>query len=152
MLGATHIITGALVGAAMQHPVGAVAGGIASHYLIDAIPHWDYAINRIRTHKRISRETVVDFLKIAFDNGAGFLVVYVMFEGTPLLWYGLIGGFFGLLPDVLWGLSLFVPNRLLRWHYRFHEFVHAKTHLSLPAPSLLAQAAIVVLLTIITPR
>src|SRR5258708_36388904 len=41
----THAIVGASIASFMpSHPVAAAALGFASHFALDAIPHWDYPI------------------------------------------------------------------------------------------------------------
>ena len=40
MLITNHVVSGALVGAVAPGPVSAFALGVASHFLLDTIPHW----------------------------------------------------------------------------------------------------------------
>ncbi|CAN5359511.1 hypothetical protein BH09ACT12_BH09ACT12_24880 [soil metagenome] len=40
MLITNHVLSGALVGSAAPGPVSAFAAGIASHFLLDTVPHW----------------------------------------------------------------------------------------------------------------
>lgn len=35
-----HVLSGALIGAAVRRPVPAVVLGVASHFVLDAVPHW----------------------------------------------------------------------------------------------------------------
>jgi hypothetical protein len=35
-----HVLSGAIIGAVTRRPVVAFAAGIASHFVLDAIPHW----------------------------------------------------------------------------------------------------------------
>jgi len=35
-----HVLSGALIGALTRHPVPAFAIGVASHFALDALPHW----------------------------------------------------------------------------------------------------------------
>jgi hypothetical protein len=40
MLLTNHVLSGALIGAAVRRPVPAFVLGVASHFVLDAIPHW----------------------------------------------------------------------------------------------------------------
>lgn len=40
MLVTNHVLSGALIGAAVRRPLPAFALGVASHFALDAIPHW----------------------------------------------------------------------------------------------------------------
>ena len=35
-----HVLSGALIGAVVRRPAGAFAVGVASHFVLDAVPHW----------------------------------------------------------------------------------------------------------------
>jgi len=35
-----HVLTGALIGALARRPAPAFAAGVASHFVLDAVPHW----------------------------------------------------------------------------------------------------------------
>jgi hypothetical protein len=42
-----HVLSGALIGAVTRRPAPAFAAGVASHFLLDAVPHWgDWASTR----------------------------------------------------------------------------------------------------------
>jgi hypothetical protein len=40
MLVTNHVLSGAVIGAAVRRPVPAFALGVASHFVLDAAPHW----------------------------------------------------------------------------------------------------------------
>jgi hypothetical protein len=40
MLVTNHVLSGVVIGAAAQRPVAAFALGVASHFALDAVPHW----------------------------------------------------------------------------------------------------------------
>jgi hypothetical protein len=35
-----HVVSGALIGAVARRPLPAFAVGVASHFALDALPHW----------------------------------------------------------------------------------------------------------------
>jgi hypothetical protein len=40
MLVTNHVLSGAVIGAALRRPVPAFAVGVASHFVLDSLPHW----------------------------------------------------------------------------------------------------------------
>ena len=40
MLLTNHVLSGALIGALARRPLPAFAAGVASHFALDAVPHW----------------------------------------------------------------------------------------------------------------
>jgi hypothetical protein len=40
MLLTNHVLSGALIGALTRRPLPAFAAGVASHFVLDAVPHW----------------------------------------------------------------------------------------------------------------
>jgi hypothetical protein len=79
MILSTHAIVGGAIASLMpSHPVLAVVAGFASHFVIDAIPHWDYPLQSIAIGKgadnrclRLSQNVVLDLAVIALDACAG---------------------------------------------------------------------------------
>ena len=70
MLLTNHVVSGALIGALARRPLPAFAAGVASHFVLDAVPHWgDWGSRR-----RFLRVAVADGLVSlavagAFDRG-----------------------------------------------------------------------------------
>jgi hypothetical protein len=58
MLVTNHVLSGAVIGAAVRRPVSAFALGVVSHFVLDAVPHW----GEWRTHDQFMRVAVVDGL------------------------------------------------------------------------------------------
>ena len=53
-----HVLSGALIGALARRPLPAFAAGVASHFVLDAVPHWgDWGSRR-----RFRRVAVADGL------------------------------------------------------------------------------------------
>jgi hypothetical protein len=67
-----HVLSGALIGAAVRKPLPAFAVGVASHFVLDAVPHWGDWGDRQR------------FLRIAVADGlAGLAAIGVVAAATP---------------------------------------------------------------------
>ena len=52
-----HVLSGAVTGAVVRRPVPAFLAGVASHFVLDALPHWGTA-----EHERFLRVAVADGL------------------------------------------------------------------------------------------
>lgn len=121
-----HAVIGASLAATQQSPVVGFLFGLASHYLTDMIPHYEYNARILLTNPR-SREARWAYVRVAIDGLLGVLVPLAIFapqtmsDVLPIL-AGIAGG---MLPDVLWGFSsLWHSNQLLALHFRFHYRVH----------------------------
>ena len=73
---ATHAIVGAAAARLFSfHPAAAFLAAFASHFLIDAIPHWDYHLKSLRYNREhplesdilVNRDFIFDFGKMAFE-------------------------------------------------------------------------------------
>ena len=48
MILSTHAVVGAALASLMpSHPIAAFVAGVASHFVIDSTPHWDYPLKSI---------------------------------------------------------------------------------------------------------
>ena len=77
----THFAAGALVGGATGNPVAGVVTGLASHALLDAIPHYDHPDWRLE-----------------LAGGVLSLVVLLLMPFATLP--AVLGGLAGMLPDL----------------------------------------------------
>jgi hypothetical protein len=113
MLVTNHVLSGALIGAAARHPALAFCAGVASHFALDATPHWgDWQDDRAR------------FMRVAVRDGlAGLAVMGTVAALAPReSRLAVIAGMAGAaLPDldkpsvVFFGRSLF-PGAVNRFH------------------------------------
>ena len=142
---ATHVVTGAAVaGALTKDPVAAFLAGWISHYLLDAIPHWDYKIVSFEAKDKtkpldkkveFGKAFVQDVFKVVADAMIGFLVLAITLwasggqVGLPETLVLLVGAFGGAFPDFLqfvYGITKVWPVRKLQ---EFHQFIHAEFRL-----------------------
>ena len=110
MILATHAIVGAAIASQVpNHPVIALLAGIASHFAIDAIPHWDYPLRSIRSGAKkekgspltLDKGFLVDLSLIALDGLAGLTLAFSLFAQPGSLLTILLGALGGMLPDPL---------------------------------------------------
>lgn len=113
-----HLLVGAAL-AAKIHPFTLAATlAILSHYVLDAVPHWDYLVPNIRAKNWL--RALPEFLKVFADFFSGIILIFLLAK-NPLL--PLLGGFFAVLPDaVIFFTIILAKNKPLN----FHEFLHGK--------------------------
>jgi hypothetical protein len=134
-----HVLSGALIGALARRPLPAFAAGVASHFVLDTMPHWGQWGSQRR------------FLRVAVPDGlislavAGALAAAAPSGGRPAVLAGMAGA---ALPDMdkpsrLWfGRSPF-PGAVDRFHSRIqHEAPH-RAHVELLAAGALASVALI---------
>jgi hypothetical protein len=115
MILTTHaIVGGALASLFPTHPIVAVAAGFASHFAIDAIPHWDYPLQSIsvaRGHRNHLKWQ--DAALIALDACLGLALAVGLFSAHAPVVVIMLGAIAGMLPDPL---QLFTVSTLMsRW-------------------------------------
>ena len=112
MLLTNHILSGALIGAVVRRPLPAFLAGVASHFVLDAVPHWGNWRDRRQ------------FLQVAVPDGLTGLAIMsaVTAAAPPGRRIALAAGMAGAaLPDIdkpslLWfGVSPF-PAAVGRFH------------------------------------
>jgi hypothetical protein len=133
----THAVVGAAIAASMpNHPVIGFTLAFASHFVLDAIPHWDYPlssqktdkVNRLNDDMIINKNFFIDLLKIGIDMSCGFLLVLFFFtlHGSHLFWIPMIGATGAVLPDALQFAYFKWRHQPLIALQRFHLWIHAK--------------------------
>ena len=70
MLLTNHVLSGALIGALARRPLPAFAAGVASHFVLDAVPHWGKWDSKPR------------FLQVAVPDGLISLAVMAAFAAV----------------------------------------------------------------------
>ena len=89
-----HTITGAVVGSFLPHPAAAFLGGVASHLVLDFIPHYDPDLSG--KTKPSKRRKLYYTSVIALDFFCAFVVLFFLLP-FPNLFFGGLGG---MLPDI----------------------------------------------------
>lgn len=127
----SHAIIGAAVASLIpQHPILGVAVAFASHFAVDAIPHWDYPIasSSINPHMaakmKYDKALVLDVVRIGGDALLG-LFVSLWFFSTKISPFVIIAAaFFAMLPDPLQFVYSRFKHEPLISLQRFHEWIH----------------------------
>ena len=94
MLVAPHIATGVTIGLALQQPILVVPIAIASHFLLDSVPHWQETMAPYHP-------TWKTYLRIPIDFGLGALIIGLALQYHPELSLSIgLGAFFAAIPDI----------------------------------------------------
>ena len=93
MLIAPHAALGAAIGVIVKEPLIVVPAAIASHFVLDAIPHWQETLAPYSLTKRTFIRTPIDII-------LAVLIVVLISQNATNTWQVLIGAFAGLAPDI----------------------------------------------------
>ncbi len=157
----THAVTGAAFAVLVPtHPVGAFALGFASHFLLDAIPHWDYPLASVEEDKenvlnndiKLNRDFLHDLVKIGADAVLGLalaLLAFAFFLHIPFLAV-LCGAIGAMTPDALQFVYMKWRHEPLITLQRFHMWIQSGKNLqNKPVLGMLSQVALIVLVVFI---
>lgn len=135
MILSTHAVIGSSISYAFSlNPIASFVAGFASHFLLDAIPHWDYQlesshIHPEKSHETNSRELFRDLVKIFFDVVIGIgLSIFVFHSGY--MFAILCGAFGAMSPDFMHLLYSKFPKGLILRFYQFHSWIHSDLKLN----------------------
>jgi hypothetical protein len=147
----THAIVGAAIASAMPtYPSLAIAAAFVSHFLLDAIPHWDYPIlsdsvnPNVAASMKYDRALLADMLRIGIDAMLGITLALLFLAKTGDFTLVLCGAIAAILPDALQFAYVRFPREPLISLQRFHCWMHASQSLrERPMLGLFAQIALV---------
>jgi len=138
MILSTHaIVGGAIASLFPSHPLLVALAGFASHFAIDAIPHWDYPLRSISVGRKadnrrlkISVLLVRDLSLIGADACFGLATALLLFATAGTVWVIALGAVAGMLPDPLQFVHSLYPREPLKSLQRFHGWMHSKRKLA----------------------
>jgi hypothetical protein len=155
----THAIVGAAIaGLVPAHPLLGLSLAFASHFLLDALPHWDYPIRsssidpKVSARMRYDRALCTDLLTIGADGALGIVLAVVLFATPTQTSFLLIfaGACAGILPDALQFAYMRFPHRPLTSIQRFHEWIHTSRGMrGRPVLGLACQVALIAVLVLV---
>jgi hypothetical protein len=141
MLVTNHVLSGAVIGAAVRRPVPAFALGVASHFALDVVPHW----GKFPLGRR--------YLKVAVPDGLiGLAVMAAMTAlAPPPSRLAVLAGMAGAaLPDLdkpsrlFFGRSPF-PPAVDRFHKRIQHEGRRRAHYEATAALIFGSLAVTLL-------
>lgn len=123
MFVSTHVTMGALVGQNSATPILAFCLGVASHFLLDIIPHGD---SQLYYNYKAGISVAKSVAYPAIDSSIAVVLFIYLLQTAPyasrsVMVAGVIGGIF---PDFLVALAEGVRIRPLLWFQRLHMRIH----------------------------
>jgi hypothetical protein len=140
MILSTHaVVGGAIASLCPSHPVLVAVAAFASHFAIDAIPHWDYPLRAItlksgaNTRRPLANPRLfLDLALIGLDACAGLLIAIWLFATPATIGVIVLGALAGMTPDPLRVVHRVLPKQPLTTLQRFHRWAHTKRRLRWP--------------------
>ncbi|HBM45566.1 MAG: hypothetical protein UT05_C0010G0004 [Parcubacteria group bacterium GW2011_GWF2_38_76] len=131
MILTSHSIIGvAAARLAPVNPILAFSLAFLSHFVADAIPHWEYKLSKISDPKysekiSLNKDFAIDVMKVGSDILFGVLLSYFIFygENPELILIGILGGIF---PDILQFLYGKIKIEPLITFKKIHDAVHSE--------------------------
>jgi hypothetical protein len=135
---ATHAVVGGAVASLFpSHPLAAFFAGFFSHFVLDAIPHWDYKIlsayinpfeSGVSTKTKVDRYFVSDLFRTGTDLLIGISIVLIVWQPATFAQLGILalGAVGGILPDFLQFVYARFRHQPMILIQKFHDFMHAK--------------------------
>lgn len=131
----THAFIGAAITTALpEHVYAGVAIAFASHFVLDAIPHWDYKILSACANPEnpspfaINKAFCFDLVRIGTDFALGALLAFYFYQSSlPWLWF--LGFIAATLPDFLQFVYSKYPRGILALLQKFHVWIHTDIRL-----------------------
>jgi len=136
-----HVLSGALIGALARRPLPALAAGVASHFALDAVPHWGDWGSRRR------------FLRVAAADGlislavAGAIAAVSPADRRSAVVAGMAGAALPDLdkPGIMWlGWSPY-PSAVCRFHVRIQDEARGRAPYEVLAAGACAAVVLLVL-------
>jgi hypothetical protein len=130
----THGVVGAALASTLapHSPSAALLVAFGSHFLLDALPHWDYPLrsatkdpaNELNNDLVLGRAFLFDLVKIGLDFCLGLALGLVIAGSLTNYFWPVAGALAAMLPDFL----QFVYFKWRRWPLtalqRFHLWIH----------------------------
>jgi len=163
---ATHAVVGAATATLFpSHPITAFFAGFFSHFLFDAIPHWDYKIfscyanpnvamcvnfkgSKSSSQIKPNKLFWLDLIRIGCDAFIGVAIVLLFLQPHGRMqWLTIgVGAFGAMLPDFLQFVYMRFPHQPLIALQKFHiNLMHAKSDLNRrPFIGIISQIAVMI--------
>jgi hypothetical protein len=138
------------------HPYLAICAAFASHFLLDAVPHWDYPIRSDSVKPGIGSAMIfdgallADFAAISFDALLGITLALILLARPNNFILVLCAAAAAILPDVLQFAYMRFRHEPLISLQRFHVWIHTSRNLhGCPILGLATQMGLIILVLLI---
>lgn len=116
MTGYNHVAIGVIVGVSIKNPIAVIPVAFASHFVLDALPHFG-------NNKKFDKWNTNFIYLLAIDAALCLSVLLFAIYKWPNLWLPIgLGAFFAALPDFIW-LAYGKKKLPDNWFFRFSKWV-----------------------------
>ncbi|HKX24669.1 MAG TPA: hypothetical protein VJM46_05530 [Candidatus Saccharimonadales bacterium] len=123
MLVSPHVTAGAALGAVIGHPILVIPFAIASHFILDSVPHWQETLAPYQPTKKT-------FIRIPIDLAIGLAVILLAVQAQPqhaiAIWVGALFAS-GADLDVLFIVYPKLKRGILHRYYTWHCAIQRET-------------------------
>ena len=123
MVLAPHMLVGAAIGSQVSNYWLAFLFGLISHYLVDALPHWDYLQKFEISNPNHIKKVIIDLL-----IGSSLVLFLTWSNADKIIIF--IAVFASILPDAMNGIYMNYKNKWLKPHFLLHNKMHFFKNLS----------------------
>lgn len=122
MQAVNHVVFGSLIAVTINQPLIAIPAALASHFIMDALPHYG-------EDPRAPRGSKYYLIRILADATASTLVVlYFISLHPPNVGLLITCAIVAVLPDFLWPLALFIKRSGPLWaFFKFHKLIQRES-------------------------
>lgn len=106
MLSTPHLLVGAAIAHSIPEPTISLPLAFASHFVLDATPHWDGS-PEAPFAKKVVGGVIVDYI-------FGVTLIFLISQGDPNQLVVLLGAFLATLPDFIMTFSRHIQTPLMR--------------------------------------
>jgi hypothetical protein len=133
MLASHAIVAGMIMKKMSGSPLLGIIFALASHFILDALPHSSYKLNSYHFNEKeplksvlsINKNFFFDLIKMAVDGLIGLAFLLFLF---PANWFWVsLGAFLGALPDFFQFLYLRTKRQPFTTIQKFHLWFHTKS-------------------------
>lgn len=126
-----HVVVGAAIAAKVGNPYLAIPLAFVSHFVLDKVPHWNPHLNtEIKKYgKPTKATTALIIFDVLLSLVLGGLIAAAALPNQTQAFIILLGGFAGVLPDVIEGPYFFlgVKNELIMKWLAFQKSIQVDT-------------------------
>lgn len=143
MIELPHAVVGAAIATKVANPALALPLALASHFVLDLLPHWNPHLNReMKSHGKItSRTTAIIIADVILSLVAGFYIASQALPDTGRFITIVAGAFMAALPDIIEGPYFFFGWKN-QWIQRLIKFQSSMQFNTSFIPGVLTQVAV----------
>lgn len=145
MLETPHAVVGAAIAARIPNPLISIPLALASHLILDRIPHWNPHLNtELKLYGKVTKKsTTIVAIDMVTSIILGSLIAYQAMPDTTQVAHILLVAFVAVAPDVIEGPYFFfgLKNKLIAKWLAFQKSIQVDTTV---IPGLATQLATII--------